>query len=182
MEERLGELTVTSAMQPSVARQARGSSRGRATPHKLLVLGVDTADIVSAAGGLVCDSVRAGMQVEVYLETPGDGRALQILGVGASILPDAFAFEPEWPDAVYFAAALHERNRGVRRLITEATRRRADVALWGGNWPAGNESTTCTEHRLSSAAQAFKSHAMKAAGVLPGTAPVESFRRRPGKS
>jgi hypothetical protein len=176
VDERLGELTVEAAMHDSVPRHARGLSRPPATPHKLIVLGIDTADVISAAGGLVCDSIRAGLQVDVYLETLDDQRPLRILGTAANILPDAFAVDPEWPDAVYIAAALHERHRDVRRLATRATRRQADVAIWGATPPQGADPGGSTEHRLSSAARAFKLHAMKASGVAAQTAPVESFQ------
>ena len=140
------------------------------------MLGVDSADTVSAAGGLVCDSVRAGLRVEVYLETLDDGRALQILGVEAGLLPEAFDVVPEPDDAIYVAAALHERHRGVRRLVSEAARRRVAVATWGTG------SGTDTEHRLSAAAQAFKFHAIKASGAAMECAPVESFVSRAKRS
>jgi hypothetical protein len=173
------KLTVASATQGPVPRQARGAppSLGRATPHKLLVLGFDTADMVSGAGGLVCDSVRAGLRVEVCLETIGDERALQILGVRARPLPDRFHFDPEWPDAVVFAAALHERNQVVRRLLADATRRRrSDVAGWGGTWPIEPDAGISIEHQLSSAARAFKLHAMNASGIAAHVSPTEPFR------
>ena len=99
-------------MHDAGARQSP-SSRGRATPPKLVVVAVDVADTVSAAGGFIFDSVRAGWMVEVYLETVGDERALRVLGVGAHALPASFDFESEWPDTVYFAAALHEQNAWV---------------------------------------------------------------------
>jgi hypothetical protein len=179
----LGEVQVkpivATAMQDSVPRQARGRlpDRGRATPHRLLVLGVDTADMVSGVGGLVCDSVRAGLQVEVCLETVGDDRALQILGVRARALPVRFDFDPQWPDAVVFAAALYERNQAVRRLVADSTRRRrSDVASWGGAWPTEPDSGMSVDHRLSSAARAFKLHAMKASGIAAHVSSTEPFR------
>jgi len=75
--------TVASALDVPVPPQprTRPSSRDRATPHQLLVLGIDIADVVTRAGGLICDSVRAGLDVKVCLEAIGDEQALRILGV-----------------------------------------------------------------------------------------------------
>ena len=165
---------MTSPLRDPARRHAFGS-RGRATPYRLLVLGVDVPDLVSHAGGLVYDSVRAGLAVEICLETFDDDRALRILGAGARVLPDAFDVE-HWPDAVYFAAELHERNPRVRRLVTDAARRHsADVVAWGGaQWLAAGPRLEVA-HRLSSAAQVFKLHALLAVGDTAQISPVEPF-------
>jgi hypothetical protein len=170
---------VESALHDPVRRQTRSlpSNRGRATPHHLVVLGVDAPNIVTAAGGLICDSVRAGLRVDVYLERGGDERALHILGVSARALPDHFEFEAEWPDAILLGAELQERHTGVRRLVADATRRRrAQVAAWGDC--ESSDMPTGIDHRLSVAAQAFKRHAMKAAGMAGQVSPTESFSGR----
>jgi hypothetical protein len=154
----------------------RPESLGRATPHRLLVLGIDAADMVSGAGGLICDSVRAGLHVDAYLNNVTDEQALQILGVSAQILPTRFDFGADWPDAIVFAAALHEQHRGVRRLIADAAQGpRADLALWGGTWPSEFDAGVEIEHQLSTAAQAFKLHAMRAVGANSQTTPTEPF-------
>ena len=141
------------------------------------MLGVDAADLVSGAGGLVCDAVRAGLQVDVYLETVGDEQPLQILGVRPQNLPARFDFDADRPDAIYCAAALQERHRAARRLIADVTRRRrGDLALWGGTRPNDLAAGADTEHRLSAAAQAFKLYALKAVGITVQMAPTESFR------
>ncbi|MBE1549417.1 hypothetical protein GGC64_003441 [Mycobacterium sp. OAS707] len=171
--------TAASALDGPVPRQPRPrpANRGRATPHQLLVAGVDAADIVTGAGGLICDSVRAGLEVKVYLEINGDERALRILGVHASELPARFDFESEWPDAVLFTAGLHKRHQGIRRLVADAVRRRrADVGVWGGTWPMEDATGVGIEHRLSTAARAFKSHAMLALGKPAHISPTEPFR------
>ncbi len=139
------------------------------------MLGVDVPDIVSRAGGLICDSVRAGLTVAVCLECFDDDLALRILGVDARVLPDAFDVE-QWPDAVYFASELHKRNRVVRRLIADAARRHsADVAAWGDSRWLGADSGLAVAHRLSSAAQMFKLHALRAVGQTTRVSPVEPF-------
>jgi LmbE family N-acetylglucosaminyl deacetylase len=179
--------TVARASDASALRQSPtgAPSRGRATPLRLLVLGADTADVVAGVGGLICDAVRAGLQVEVNLETVGDTRALRVLGADARNIAHVFDFESGWPDAVVFAAAVHERNPGVRRLITDAVRRhRAQIAVWGNNVPVNlpADLNRGFNHQLSVAAQAFKHHAMRAAGMagrVSTTEPLRSERRRP---
>jgi hypothetical protein len=145
----------------------------------VLVLGTDAADVVSSIGGLVFDTVRAGLQVEVYTETAPDDRPLRILGVAARPLPDDFEFESEWPDVIFFAAELHLRHASVRRLITHAARRhRAQIAVWGDSASSklSADLATALQHPLSAAAQAFKRHAFTAAGVAAAVSPTESFR------
>ncbi|KUI04805.1 hypothetical protein [Mycobacterium sp. IS-3022] len=165
------KLTAASAAQPPGQMD-----RDHAAPYKLVVLAPGTADAVSAAGGLIVDALRIGWRVEAYLESESDARALQILGVDGRGLPARFDFEPHWPDAVVFAASMYVRHRGVRRFVTDATRRHgADVASWGGNWSAAPASASHIEHRLSSAARAFKHHAMKAVGTAGPAGPVEAF-------
>ncbi|OBB05013.1 hypothetical protein A5662_10975 [Mycobacteriaceae bacterium 1482268.1] len=173
-------------MSEHLSRQVRSrpSDRGRATPYKLVVLGSDTGEIVRAAGGLVVDSIRAGWHVEVYLESAGDDRALHVLGVSGRAMPTTFDYDVAWPDAVFFAAGLPERNVGVGKLITDAIRRRrTDLAKWDDKPVSDHRSGTVIEHRLSSAALAFKQHAMTASGMPAHAAPVEAFHsalRRPG--
>src|SRR6185437_12956886 len=101
-------------MRDPAVRPARGrqSSVGRAAPHRLLILGMDAAEMISGAGGLIWDSVRAGLHVDVYLKTVDAEKALQILGVSAQTLPDEFDFAADWPDVIVFAAALHEKHCG----------------------------------------------------------------------
>jgi hypothetical protein len=160
----------------STAQAPRHTNRGRAAPYRLVVLAPDTADVVAAAGGLIVDAVRSGWHVEIYLETEADARALRILGVDGRPFPPSFEFELDWPDAVVFAAPMYGRQRQVRRFIAAASRRPGtDVTAWGGSWPTAPVSASVVEHRLSSAAGAFKLYAMKALGVAASSSPVEAF-------
>lgn len=144
-------------------------------------MAVDTADSVSAAGGLIFDSIRAGWIVDIYLESLNDERALYVLGARSVALPEAFEFEHEWPDAVFLSAAVHDRHQGVQRLVAGCIRRQiSDIGAWGGSVP-GLDAEAMGEHRLSTAARAFKPHALNAAGLPPHVTNVESFsggRRR----
>jgi hypothetical protein len=159
-------------MKPALA----SADRGRGTPHRLVVLGSNIDDTVSAIGGLIVDSVRAGWDVEVFLETEGDERRLRILGVTGRLLPGEFAFEHGEPDAVYVHAELHDRSRGVRKLIADVTRRRiAEVATWGGGGETTPAPETEIEYRLSAAASAFKQHAMRSSAESAFVDSAERF-------
>ena len=168
-------MKVTMATETVDPRQTR--NRGHATPYKLVVLAPDPMDAVAAAGGLIVDSTRAGWQVDVFLEAGGDERALRILGVDSRVLPGAFDFGLEWPDAVVYDASTYDRHRGVRRLIADTVRKhRTEVACWGGGGSTSAGPAAEIEHRLSSAAQAFKRYALRALDTTEPASPVEAFR------
>jgi hypothetical protein len=152
--------------------------RGRATRHRLTVLATDAAEAVSGAGGLIFDRVRTGWQVEVYLAVPGDERPLHILGVGrGGPLPASFGRPAEWPDALVIGGELYDGNKNVCRFFAAASRSLlTEVAIWGGRWPAELAAGVGrVEHRLSTAARAFKAHALQAAGAPPQARVTESF-------
>ncbi|UXA20069.1 hypothetical protein [Mycobacterium sp. SMC-4] len=142
------------------------------------MLATDAAEVVSAAGGLIYDSVSTGWQVEVHLEHSGDTRALTILGTRSHDLPKVADYESEWPDILFLAAALLERRQHVRRLVTSLTRhQRTDVAVWGASaLPPQLGMSSNFDYRLSNAAVAFKRQAMAAAGLAVTGAGVETFR------
>ncbi len=169
----------TAATVLPATRQPVGQSPGRdrGAPYRLVVLGSETADAVSGAGGLIVDAVRAGWRVAMYLEIAPEPRALRILGVeDGQLLATDVGFGPGEADAVVFAADIYHRHRGVRRCLADAVRRGApDVAAWGGPWSAAPASASDIDHRLSPAARAFKSHAMQAVGAPPPAGAAERF-------
>jgi hypothetical protein len=65
------------------------------------------------------------------------------------------------------AADLFDRDARVRQGVLEALEQGAtEVTLWGEGLPAElDESVDSVQHRLSSAARAFKAHALAAANV-----------------
>ncbi len=169
----------TAATVLPATRQPVGQSPGRdrGAPYRLVVLGSETADAVSGAGGLIVDAVRAGWRVAMYLEIAPEPRALRILGVeDGQLLAADVGFGPGEADAVVFAAAIYHRHRGVRRCLADAVRRGApDVAAWGGPWSTAPASASDVDHRLSPAARAFKSYAMQATGTATPAGPAERF-------
>lgn len=166
------------AMKPAVSPRTARRSTLRTTKHRLSILADDSADAVTAAGGLIFDRVSAGWEVRVFLAESTDRRPLQILGADARELAEGIESADAWPDAIVVAAELYAHEVRVRRYVGTAARQHcSEVAIWGGEWPA---TLGCgiglVEHRLSIAARAFKVHAMAAAGVLPHVTPSEPFR------
>lgn len=104
------------------------------------------ADLISIAGGWLCDRVMAGWTVTVWVPKLDDARSLAILGVTAREL----AGRPEGVDALV-----------VRAVAAQDTAR---------------DGSDCVRHHVSAAARAFKSRALLAAGLPPDTADLEMFR------
>ena len=136
--------------------------------------------MVGSIGGWLCDRVRAGWDVHVLLAQECDHRPLHILGMHAVDLdPHILAASTECAarglavSADMFAADAHIRHEVLAALDRWMT----EVTLWQDDWPltVGHRTTT-VQHVLSSAARAFKRHALEAAGVAGAVAPIETLR------
>jgi len=144
----------------------------RTTGEKLLtydlaVLAGDVATVVTAAGGWLCDRVRAGWRVTVLTPAAVDTTALTILGVdwapGANLseLPGGHHPTAVAVDARLLAACASTRSA----LLGVLDGARTEVTVWGESpsLEAGRRFHR-VHHRLSAAARAFKSHAVQACG------------------
>jgi hypothetical protein len=149
-------------MQPqAVAETTSPSQPGRGTRHRLTALASGVEDMVAAVGGLLCDRSMAGWDVVVYLNDASDHRSLRVLGVRATDLRTARLrdADEDWPDVVLVCAGLYSSREWVRRHVCAAAGNPGtEVVIWGaednrGGLPANLRRT---EHRLSSAARAFK--------------------------
>jgi hypothetical protein len=137
--------------------------------YQLTVVASSIADLVGSAGGWMCDKARAGWDVKVVLTDDDDTRPLAILG--ASPL-DADAELSDVMKAAFRGGALavsagvlaDERIRaGVLGILKRGL---TEVTVWGQDWPTElSRKADPIEHRLSSAARAFKAHALGAATV-----------------
>jgi hypothetical protein len=140
--------------------------------YRLDVVAPSVVEAVRAAGGWIFDRVMAGWDVRVLVADGQDERALQILGADTGDLESALQIGPhgQRPHALAVAADLYGRDArirdGVRRALDSG---QTEVTLWGANWPADldQRSAGSVEHRLSTAARAFKAQALAAL-----TAPV----------
>jgi hypothetical protein len=139
--------------------------------YQLTVLAASTAELVGSAGGWMCDKARAGWDVRVVLTDDHDMRPLAILG--ASPLAGT-----ELADVMKMASLGGALAVSVRVLADDRIRAGVlgilkrgltQVTVCGQDWPPEfNRKADPVEHKLSSAARAFKAHALGAATESEG--------------
>jgi hypothetical protein len=159
----------------------RPQRRGRG-PHRLTVLAPTAVDVVAFAGGWLFDRVAAGWNVSVFLVEHSAEQSLRILGADNVDLCTAgmCAQQVRVGGAVALSTELVSDGHPFRPSLLRAFgARRTAVTLWGNSFPAelscGADPLT---YQLSTAAQAFKAHALVAAGAPREMArPTELFRR-----
>jgi hypothetical protein len=157
----------------------RSSASGVLT-YDLAVVATDVTDTVRAAGGWLCDRVRAGWDVTVYVPAGSDPRALAILGVTARVVDSVSSALRESSAA---ALAMHvdtlTADAALGAHVRFAVERGAtEVTLWGTAPAAGLDHRVArVEHRLSAAAEAFKRQALAAgAQSTQSASQAEEFR------
>jgi hypothetical protein len=127
--------------------------------------GVD--DAVRSAGGWLCDRVRAGWHVTVVLPEGHDPRPLQILGIRAWTTEDFVGvIKATTPVALGISSGAVGDDVRILKLIDRARDRSLlEVTIWGDEVPLAAEGRVgAVEYRMSSAARAFKTVAIAAAG------------------
>jgi len=172
-----------------VALPLDDSIRIPASRYRLTVVAADVADAVGSAGGWLFDRARAGWDVTVAVAGVGDPRPLQILGVTQAQIETDLAAAVRAVSAgstLAINAQLLATDEQLRDQVGVLVNRGAvDVAVWGGDAPAGfgTDDGDRTEHVLSAAARAFKTVALKALDRGPVEAgPTESLLRLGGES
>ncbi|EUA15528.1 hypothetical protein I546_1376 [Mycobacterium kansasii 732] len=142
--------------------------------YRLEVVATSAVDVVHAAGGWLYDRATAGWEVTVVLPSGGGTRPLQILGARTADLETGLTESRPGGQSLAVSAGAFAADDRVRERVLEALEHRSgEVALWGDEWPWGlNSAISPVRHVLSSAAQAFKRQALKAAGIPCGS--VES--------
>jgi hypothetical protein len=149
--------------------------------YRLAVVAPSVLDAVRFAGGWVYDRVMAGWDVTILVADDEDARPLEILGAEVRDLESVLASweDRPHPQTVAVAADLFDRDARVRRGVLEALDQGAtEVTLWGEGLPAElDESVDSVQHRLSSAARAFKAQALAAANASDAAVShTETFR------
>ena len=146
------------------------SSAGAILRYQLNVVAASTEDVLRSAGGWLCDRARAGWDVNVMAADGGDPRPLMILGAKALDRGEGFLSmvrSSSRVGALAVSAELLGADAAVRAEVLRVLKRGVtEVTVWGEQWPAelGRQADS-VEHRVSSAARAFKSHALVAADV-----------------
>lgn len=159
--------------------QVRTASHGK---YQLDVTACDVADVVRHAGGWLYDRAMAGWDVAVTVTGDCDLTPLRILGVrteratpeddDATAPPRALALAASADALVATAELRNDVLRTLKRGVSEVT-------VWGESGVDGlDRGVESVEHVLSAAARAFKTHALRAAGVDEPVGDVETFRRR----
>jgi len=156
---------------------------GRPLRYQLNVVGSTTQDVVESAGGWLCDRAQAGWDVNVLVADGGAPRPLTILGATAIDLEDGFLSmvrSASRGGALAVSTDLLGADARVRDEVVRVLKRGlTEVTVWGTQWPAelGRQGDSI-QHRVSSAARAFKSHALVAADVsTDAVTPTEAFFR-----
>lgn len=148
------------------------------TRHRMAIFAASAADVVQFTGGLIFDHVGAGWDVRVHItqDATEDERAMRILGI-RHLLRSADMDSTEWPDLLLTGAESYRSQPDIHRIFNAAARRQqTEVAMWGGDWPGELDPGIGTvEHRLSTAARAFKAHAVTAAGLDSFADAAEQF-------
>lgn len=148
--------------------------------YQLMVVAPDIAELVTGAGGWLFDRAMAGWEVTVLVREGSDVRPLRVLGVGAAELksvlsPDGCAIQP---CAISFAGHDYLSDPRIRELILRTADGGATELTVLGDCPADfSASLSPARYEPTSAALAFKKHALAAAGCHDrAIEPTESFR------
>jgi hypothetical protein len=146
-----------------------------ALKYRLDVVAASPADVVCSVGGWLYDRAGAGWKVNVLLSQRCNIRPLQILGAQVADLDSQFA-----PTSMGLAvsAEVFASNPDIREQVLKALdHRMTELTLWHDGWPlAVGHRMTPVQHVLSSAARAFKRHALVAAGISASVGATEVLR------
>jgi hypothetical protein len=170
-------------MLPAVARAQEGgnrmSDRVAAQRPFLSVMSTSVDDAVRFAGGLIFDRVKFGWRVIVLLPAGEDTRPLRILGADIADVAAPPTELREHRTALAASATMCAHDASTRsEVATALATKTTEVIVWGAAIPDDLErGSRMISYRLSSAALAFKCHAMTAASLDPlSIEPTEIFR------
>lgn len=142
---------------------------------RIHIVAPSVVDVVKHAGGWVFDRVTAGWHVVVIVGELVDDRPLRILGANSLSLETAMSSNRlcGHPQSLAVPTELFETDSRVRNWVLKALEHRlTQVALWGRSCPPElSDNVDFGQHRLTTAARAFKAQALVAAGV--GDVPVD---------
>jgi hypothetical protein len=138
--------------------------------YQLTVIASSMVDLVQSTGGWMCDRARAGWDVKVVVAGHHDALPLTILGAAAldvdGELSDVVKAVSRGGGLAVSARLLASDDRIRADVLNVLKRGLTDVTVWGQEWPAEfGRKVDPVEHTLSSAARAFKSHALGAAAA-----------------
>jgi len=140
--------------------------------YQLTVVASSIVDLVGSAGGWMCDKARAGWDVKVVLTDDHDARPLAILGASPLDVDVELSDVMEMASrggALALSAGVLADDRIRAGVLGILKRGLTQVTVWGQDWPTEfSRKADPVEHRLSSAARAFKGHALVAVTASKG--------------
>ncbi len=140
--------------------------------YLLWVVACDVGELVGSAGGFLCDRVQAGWDVNVALTDTTELRPLHILGLTTVASPPIFEpnSDPGEFASIAFTPRAFYQHSDLRREVLRALRNGwAEVTVCGSPIPGELDGHVHElRYRLSSAARAFKTHAVGAVSVASG--------------
>ncbi|HEY9265173.1 MAG TPA: hypothetical protein VIQ11_11255 [Mycobacterium sp.] len=145
--------------------------------YDVTVIAADVEGVVGAAGGWLCDRVRAGWQVTVLVPPGCDTRALMILGVRSGEWePGGDTLRLARPAALAVDARVLRHDDALRReLLRTVDGGGVEVTVWGESGLfAADRRFGRVRHRLSAAARAYKKQALSCCATACDQA-VEEF-------
>jgi hypothetical protein len=156
-------------------RQLLRDALGRTAAHRLMVISPTPAESVRHVGGWLFDHAAAGWVATVLTTGQADPRPLRILGARAYDLQDCLEQGPyiRCLQAIAVHAGLYQSQARIRDLVDQARGYELDeILLWGDVPPDGpavkhGRAGSPQPHYLSSAARAFKAHALAALRTPP---------------
>ncbi|NKZ10618.1 hypothetical protein HGA11_06470 [Mycolicibacterium septicum DSM 44393] len=154
-------------------------SADRFTRYRLHVTASDVGELVTSAGGWICDRIHAGWDVTVSVDAPCDVRPLQILGVTTVVIGqqlDAIG-QPGDIATVAFPSTAFDHDETLRTEVLRVLEgNTAEVTTWGSVPGEIDGRVRRFQYRLTGLARAFKAHAV-AAAALPtdGIGPTEDL-------
>lgn len=158
-----------------------------AARHRLDVIAASVRDVVASAGGWLADRALAGWDVNVFVPDTDDVGPLRILGLTPRRLADVDADRTDTlrPTAVAVSVDAMTADPAMSAtLVGEIGGEIPEVTVWGAQVPRELAGRLCSvEHVPSTAARAFKSHAMRAAAMDTAAAgAAEIFHSGPVRS
>lgn len=164
-----------SSIDRSISRTRRHELR-----YRLVVAAPSVSDVVTLGGGWLFDRVMAGWHVTVLTPGADNPLPLRILGTRVADLDDAMTVRDFaiLPQSFAVTAALYEADTQLRKWVQRTLDGgQHEIIVWGPDLPEDlAERTDAAQHRLSSAARAFKTRALAAAGGQTPADDVERFR------
>lgn len=138
--------------------------------YTLDIVAANAAEAVDAAGGLIFDRVHEGWTVRVFvLNDDVDCRPLRILGAHSFRYhrTDELAPSKRRTALALSSAALAQHDDIYHDTLTRLRRGCAEVTLWGDPPTDLQQHLLPMQHRLTSAAMAFKTSASAACSARP---------------